>query len=159
MLTNLLSKMCICSEPKVENLTLEIQLVKNTLICEEKYLNNSEIKTSNNKLNLIHLNQNNLSQTTYSSDLNKLKNDNPNKYPFQQKYINNSNAQSPHSLSYSSVTSKNVNEIQILIKKHKQKKIFQSENEIFNKFQNNIDNIINMTLEKKSISESDDSEV
>ena len=159
MFANLLSKMCICSEPKVENLTLEIQLVKNTLINEEKYLNNSEIKTSNNKLNLIHLNQNNLSQTTYSSDLNKSKNDNPNKYPFQQKYINNSNAQSPHSLSYSSVTSKNVNEIQILIKKQKKKKIFQSENEIFNKFQNNIDNIINMSLEKKSISESDDSEV
>ena len=159
MLTNLLSKMCICSEPKVENLTLEIQLVKNTLINEKKYLNNSEIKTSNNKLNLIHLNQNNLSQTTYSSDLNKSKNDNPNKYPFQQKYINNSNTQSPHSLSYSSVTSKNANEIQILIKKHKQKKIFQSENEIFNKFQNNIDNIIDVTLEKKSISESDDSEV
>ena len=53
MLTNLLSKMCICSEPKVENLTLEIQLVKNTLINEEKYLNIPQIKTSNNKLNSI----------------------------------------------------------------------------------------------------------
>jgi hypothetical protein len=158
MLTNLLSKICICSEPKVENLTLEIQLVKNTLINEEKYLNIPQIKTSNNKLNLIHLNQNNLSQTTFSSDLNKLKIDNPIKYPFQQqKYINNSNTQSPQSLSYSSVLSKNNNEIQFLIKKHKQKKIFQSENEIFHKFQNNIDNIINMSMEKKSVSESDDS--
>ena len=59
----------------------------------------------------------------------------------------------------SSRNSLNTQKYKKIISRHKMSKRLINENDIFNRFQDNVDNIINEIKQKKTISESDDSEI
>ena len=59
----------------------------------------------------------------------------------------------------SSINSYNSQKYKKLISKHQMSKRLINENDIFNRFHDNIDNIINEIKQKRTISESDDSEM
>ena len=157
----LLSSLCSCVIPKTENLTLKIEYTDNC-INEAKFMKSqtntkySEKNTTsispNNYLNITNkYNNTSISNSKFDTQLN-------NSINFTNlSNISNSGRMSPCNIS--SKQSANTLKHKTLISKHKMSKRIINENEIFNRFQDNVDNIINEIQKKRTISESDDSEM
>ena len=157
----LLSSLCSCIIPKTENLTLKIEYTDNCINDAKfmKYQTNtkySEKNTTsispNNYLNITNkYNNTSISNIKLDTQLNNSIN-----------FTNLSNISNSGRMSPCNILSKqsvNPQKHKTLISKHKMSKRFINENEIFNRFQENVDNIINEIKKKRTISESDDSEM
>ena len=153
----LLSSLCSCLIPKTENFTLKIEYT-DKCINEKNYMKyqtniksvEKNLSTSINPINNIKINN------KYNNCLNTNLLDNPFNNSFNCSNLSNA-SYSPCNMS--SMSSLNSQKYKKLISKNKMIKKYINENEIFNTFQNNVDNIINEIKEKRTISESDDSEM
>ena len=154
---NLLSLFCSCVLPKTENITLKIEYTDNCLNETNflKYKTNTKFIDKRISTSISQINQSNINDKSNCS-ISNLKLD----IPFQNS-LNCSNlsniSNSPSNIS--SIRSLNSQKYKKYISKNKMSKRFINENEIFNRFQNNVDNIIDEIKDKKTISESDDSEM
>ena len=145
---NLIYSLCSCVIPKTENITLKIEYTTDNCVNQTnflKYQSNSKFiekhfASSINPLN--NLNDNNKYNNCINSNL---KLDIPYNNSFNSIHlsnISNSGQMSPCISSINQMSKRLINE-----------------NDIFNRFYDNIDNIINEIKQKRTISESDDSEM
>ena len=159
-MNTVLSSLCSCIIPKTENITLKIEYTDKS-VNENKYLNyqtNTQLLEKNiASLNPINnINVNNKYNNCLNSNLLDIHFNNPFNYSHLSN-ISNSGQMSPGKIS--SMRSLNSQKYKKIISKHKMSKKYMNENDIFSQFQDNIDNIINEINKKRTISESDDSEM
>ena len=159
---NLIYSLCSCVIPKTENITLKIEYTTDNCVNQTnflKYQSNSKFiekhfASSINPLN--NLNDNNKYNNCINSNL---KLDIPYNNSFNSIHLSNISNSGQMSPCISSINSYNSQKYKKLISKHQMSKRLINENDIFKHFQDNVDNIINEIKQKKTISESDDSEM
>ena len=156
MIQNLLSSLCSCVQPKSENVTLKIECIDNCLNETNfiKFQTNTKCSDKRLDTSLSPINNTNINNNYINSSIKNLKLELPLNNSFN--YINLSNINNSDQMSPCN-SSLNSHQKKLIIKHNKRKKLI-NENDIFNRFQENVDNIINEIKRKRTISESDDSE-
>ncbi len=159
---NLLSSLCSCVIPKTEKLTVKIEYTDNC-INEPKFIQcktNTKYSDKHLSTSISPINNININNKYNNSSISNSKFDNQfnNTINFTNlSNISNSGQMSPCNVS--SINSLNTQKYKKNISRYKISKRLINENDIFNRFQDNVDNIINEIKQKKTISESDDSEM